>query len=161
MSLLRVDALTQRCPYHVLNVQILDLLQREGFIRGFKVDGSKIEILLKYYRGAPVRRRRKGSFTLSKRAAPFLFCFKLLSTAPPSCPLLRRPPQRLVLFLCSSSCSIPPCPSVLVPRDWYTGESPDRSTYLTMRFVILPFYPSPSILVFGSPRKSLATRLST
>ncbi|KAL8269644.1 hypothetical protein Esti_006399 [Eimeria stiedai] len=56
VSLLRPDRQQQRCPYHVLNVQILSLLQKEGFIRGFAVNGNKIDILLKHYQGAPVIR---------------------------------------------------------------------------------------------------------
>eukprot|EP00920_Eleutheroschizon_duboscqi_P031610 GHVT01076220.1.p1 GENE.GHVT01076220.1~~GHVT01076220.1.p1 ORF type:complete len:130 (-),score=14.02 GHVT01076220.1:787-1176(-) len=56
VALLRTEALTQRCPYHPLNVYILDLLQREGYVRGFRVDGAKISILLKHYQGAPVIR---------------------------------------------------------------------------------------------------------
>ena len=59
VSLLRPDRLQQRCPYHVLNVQILSLLQKEGFIRGFAVNGAKIDILLKHYQGAPVSKETK------------------------------------------------------------------------------------------------------
>eukprot|EP00922_Rhytidocystis_sp_ex-Travisia-forbesii_P064572 GHVS01095931.1.p1 GENE.GHVS01095931.1~~GHVS01095931.1.p1 ORF type:complete len:149 (-),score=35.43 GHVS01095931.1:103-498(-) len=58
VSLLRSTAASQRCPFHPLNVQILELLQQEGFIRGFVVDGAKIQVLLKYHYGgtAPVIR---------------------------------------------------------------------------------------------------------
>lgn len=55
-ALLRPERLQQNCPYHVLNVQILSLLQQEGLIRGFSVNGGKINILLKHYQGAPVIR---------------------------------------------------------------------------------------------------------
>ncbi|KAF8819341.1 putative ribosomal protein S8 [Cardiosporidium cionae] len=55
-SLLRCTSSTQRCPFHVLNVQVLQLLQAEGYIRGFCVEGTKINILLKYFQGAPVIR---------------------------------------------------------------------------------------------------------
>ncbi|GAB64807.1 30S ribosomal protein S8 [Plasmodium cynomolgi strain B] len=51
VSLLRTDAMTQKCPFHVLNVQILELLQKEGLIRGFSIKGTKIDILLKHYKG--------------------------------------------------------------------------------------------------------------
>lgn len=54
VPLLRTDAQTQWCPFHVLNVQILQLLLKEGYIRGYQVYGSKINILLKHYKGAPV-----------------------------------------------------------------------------------------------------------
>ncbi|KAF8822787.1 putative ribosomal protein S8 [Cardiosporidium cionae] len=53
-SLLRCTTSTQRCPFHVLNIQVLQLLQTEGYIRGFCVEGTKINILLKFYQGAPV-----------------------------------------------------------------------------------------------------------
>ncbi|CDO63641.1 putative mitochondrial ribosomal protein S8 precursor [Plasmodium gaboni] len=56
VSLLRTDSMTQKCPFHVLNVQILELLQKEGLIRGFSIKGTKIDILLKHYKGAPVIR---------------------------------------------------------------------------------------------------------
>jgi len=56
VSLLRTWALQQKTPYHQLNVHILELLQKEGYIRGFRVEGTKINILLKHYQGAPVIR---------------------------------------------------------------------------------------------------------
>ncbi|CAK0814105.1 unnamed protein product, partial [Prorocentrum cordatum] len=43
-------------PYHPLCVQILQLLQKEGLIRGFNVEGNRLSILLKHYQGAPVIR---------------------------------------------------------------------------------------------------------
>lgn len=54
--LLRTTVKEQRTPYNKLVVQILDLLQTEGYIRGFRVEEGKIRILLKYYQGAPVIR---------------------------------------------------------------------------------------------------------
>ncbi|ETW43772.1 hypothetical protein PFNF135_01897 [Plasmodium falciparum NF135/5.C10] len=59
VSLLRTDSMTQKCPFHVLNVQILELLQKEGLIRGFSIKGTKIDILLKHYKGAPVSKKKK------------------------------------------------------------------------------------------------------
>ncbi|CEL98499.1 unnamed protein product [Vitrella brassicaformis CCMP3155] len=56
VALLRTKALEQRTVYTPLSVQILDLLTREGYIRGFRVEGIKIRILLKQYQGAPVIR---------------------------------------------------------------------------------------------------------
>eukprot|EP00923_Selenidium_pygospionis_P049408 GHVN01085085.1.p2 GENE.GHVN01085085.1~~GHVN01085085.1.p2 ORF type:complete len:130 (+),score=22.26 GHVN01085085.1:1434-1823(+) len=53
-SLLQPHVVSQFAPYHSLNVRVLDLLQREGYIRGFVVNGSKIKILLKHIQGAPV-----------------------------------------------------------------------------------------------------------
>lgn len=50
--LLRTTAKEQKTPYNKLVVQILDLLQTEGYVRGFRVEGGKIRILLKYYQGA-------------------------------------------------------------------------------------------------------------
>ena len=51
----------QRAPYHPLNVQILTLLQKEGYIRGFVVENNKISILLKHYQGAPVIRQARST----------------------------------------------------------------------------------------------------
>ncbi|KAK1939661.1 putative 30S ribosomal protein S8 [Babesia divergens] len=56
VPLLRTDAQSQWCQFHVLNVQILQLLLNEGFIRGYSVHGDRINILLKHYKGAPVIR---------------------------------------------------------------------------------------------------------
>ncbi|KAF4683941.1 hypothetical protein FOZ60_008411 [Perkinsus olseni] len=55
-SLLTATAPVQRCPYSTMNVHLLKLLQREGFIRGFVVEGNRINILLKRYQFAPVIR---------------------------------------------------------------------------------------------------------
>ena len=55
-SLLRTQTAVQRAPYHPLNCQILSLLLKEGFIRGYTVEGNRINILLKHYQGAPVIR---------------------------------------------------------------------------------------------------------
>ncbi|KAK1441838.1 hypothetical protein BgAZ_501700 [Babesia gibsoni] len=56
VPLLRTDAQSQWCQFHILNVQILQLLLNEGFIRGYAVHGDRINILLKHYKGAPVIR---------------------------------------------------------------------------------------------------------
>ncbi|BAM39690.1 30S ribosomal protein S8 [Theileria orientalis strain Shintoku] len=56
VPLLKTDAQNQWCRYHVLNVQILQLLLKEGYIRGYSVHGDRINILLKHYKGAPVIR---------------------------------------------------------------------------------------------------------
>ena len=53
-SLLRTDVQVQRAPYHPINIQVLSLLAREGFIRGYALEGNRINILLKHYLGAPV-----------------------------------------------------------------------------------------------------------
>ena len=53
-SLLKTDLQIQRAPYHPLNIQALNLLAREGLIRGYAVEGNRINILLKHYLGAPV-----------------------------------------------------------------------------------------------------------
>merc|ERR1712182_71352 len=55
-SLLKTQAALQRTPYHPFCAQILHLLQKEGLIRGFNVEGNKITVLLKHYQGAPVIR---------------------------------------------------------------------------------------------------------
>lgn len=39
-----------------MNIAILDVLQREGLIRGFTVEGNRVNVLLKRYLGAPVIR---------------------------------------------------------------------------------------------------------
>merc|ERR1712194_682043 len=46
-ALLKTQAAHQRTPYHPLCIQILDLMQKEGLVRGFNVEGNKISILLK------------------------------------------------------------------------------------------------------------------
>mmetsp|Transcript_50150 Transcript_50150/g.119394 ORF Transcript_50150/g.119394 Transcript_50150/m.119394 type:complete len:130 (-) Transcript_50150:133-522(-) len=56
-SLLKTTAAVQRTPYHPFCVQILQLLQKEGLVRGFNVEGNRITILLKHYQGAPVIRQ--------------------------------------------------------------------------------------------------------
>jgi len=53
-SLIKTDVHVQRAPYHSLNIQALELLSREGLIRGYVVEGNRINILLKQYLGAPV-----------------------------------------------------------------------------------------------------------
>jgi ribosomal protein S8 len=53
-SLLKTEVQVQRAPYHPLNVQVLNILVREGLIRGFVVEGNRLNILLKHYLGAPV-----------------------------------------------------------------------------------------------------------
>ena len=55
-SLLKVNVKQQRAVYHPLNIQILKLLENEGYLRGFTVEGNRIHILLKHYQGAPVIR---------------------------------------------------------------------------------------------------------
>jgi len=55
-SLLKTTVAVQRAPYHPLNVSILSVLQKEGLVRGFVVEGNRINILLKHYMGAPVIR---------------------------------------------------------------------------------------------------------
>jgi ribosomal protein S8 len=55
-SLLKTTVSVQRAPYHPLNIQALNVLQNEGLIRGFVVEGNRINILLKHYLGAPVIR---------------------------------------------------------------------------------------------------------
>jgi ribosomal protein S8 len=44
----------QRAPYHPLNVSILSVLQKEGLIRGFVVEGNRLNILLKHYMGTSI-----------------------------------------------------------------------------------------------------------
>uniref|UniRef100_A0A0G4F779 30S ribosomal protein S8, chloroplastic n=1 Tax=Chromera velia CCMP2878 TaxID=1169474 RepID=A0A0G4F779_9ALVE len=56
VSLMKTEALEQKCVFTPFNVQILNLLTREGYIRGFRAEGRKIRILLKHYQGAPVIR---------------------------------------------------------------------------------------------------------
>ena len=55
-SLLKTTVAVQRAPYDPLNVSILSVLQKEGLIRGFVVEGNRLNILLKHYMGAPVIR---------------------------------------------------------------------------------------------------------
>ena len=55
-SLLKTTVSVQRAPYTPLIVKALSVLQREGLIRGFVVEGNRINILLKHYQGAPVIR---------------------------------------------------------------------------------------------------------
>ncbi|CAK0814104.1 unnamed protein product, partial [Prorocentrum cordatum] len=55
-ALMKPEVALQRTPYHPLCVQILQLLQKEGLIRGFNVEGNRLSILLKHYQGAPVIR---------------------------------------------------------------------------------------------------------
>mmetsp|Transcript_14574 Transcript_14574/g.28712 ORF Transcript_14574/g.28712 Transcript_14574/m.28712 type:complete len:130 (+) Transcript_14574:51-440(+) len=56
-ALLNTTHSLRRTPYHPLCVQICQLLQKEGLIRGFTVEGNRISILLKHYQGAPVIRQ--------------------------------------------------------------------------------------------------------
>jgi ribosomal protein S8 len=53
-SLLKTDMQLQRSPYHPLTVQALQLLARHGLVRGFCIEGNRINIFLKNYSGAPV-----------------------------------------------------------------------------------------------------------
>lgn len=55
-SLLQTTKQLARSPYHPLCVQILNCLQKHGYIRGFTVEGNRLNILLKHYQGAPVIR---------------------------------------------------------------------------------------------------------
>ncbi|CAJ1400293.1 unnamed protein product [Effrenium voratum] len=55
-SLLKTQAAHQRTPYHPFCAQILQLMLKEGLIRGYTVEGNRITILLKHYQGAPVIR---------------------------------------------------------------------------------------------------------
>lgn len=56
VPLMRTMAAEQKCSYHPMSVEVLNILQNEGYIRGFRVEGSKMRILLKHYQGAPVIR---------------------------------------------------------------------------------------------------------
>eukprot|EP01067_Filipodium_phascolosomae_P001685 Filipodium_phascolosomae@DN2088_c0_g1_i1.p1 len=56
VPLLNTTSPVRRCPFHELNVHILNVVLKEGYIRGFTVEGNKIHILLKHYQGAPVIR---------------------------------------------------------------------------------------------------------
>jgi ribosomal protein S8 len=56
-SLLKSNVLVQRAPYSDLSVQVLSVMQQNGFIRGFVVEQNRINILLKHYLGAPVIRQ--------------------------------------------------------------------------------------------------------
>jgi ribosomal protein S8 len=53
-SLLKTEVQVQRAPYHPLNIHALNLLVREGLVRGYVVEGNRVNILLKHYLGAPV-----------------------------------------------------------------------------------------------------------
>mmetsp|Transcript_122367 Transcript_122367/g.391495 ORF Transcript_122367/g.391495 Transcript_122367/m.391495 type:complete len:130 (+) Transcript_122367:115-504(+) len=55
-SLLKTQAAMQRTPYHPFCCQILQLMVKEGLVRGYTVEGNKISVLLKHYQGAPVIR---------------------------------------------------------------------------------------------------------
>ncbi|CAK9041055.1 Ribosomal protein S8 [Durusdinium trenchii] len=55
-SLLKTQAAQQRTPYHPFCCQILQLMLKEGLIRGYTVEGNRITVLLKHYQGAPVIR---------------------------------------------------------------------------------------------------------
>lgn len=50
-ALLKTNVKEQKTPFHPLVVKICDVLQREGLIRGFRVEEGKVRILLKYYQG--------------------------------------------------------------------------------------------------------------
>ncbi|XP_953568.1 30S ribosomal protein S8, putative [Theileria annulata] len=56
IPLMKTDTYNQWCRYHILNVQILQLLLNEGYIRGYSIHGDRINILLKHYKGSPVIR---------------------------------------------------------------------------------------------------------
>ena len=53
-SLLKTNTQVQRAPYHYASVHVLQVLQREGLIRGFAIEGNRINIMLKHYLGSPV-----------------------------------------------------------------------------------------------------------
>ena len=53
-SLLKTDVLVQRAPYHPLVAGALDVLSREGLIRGYVIEGNRVNVLLKNYLGCPV-----------------------------------------------------------------------------------------------------------
>lgn len=55
-SLLKTNQNIARAPFHSLNVDILHCMQKHGLVRGFTVEGNRINILLKQYQGAPVIR---------------------------------------------------------------------------------------------------------
>ena len=63
---------TVRSPSSKLRIRVLDVLQDEGFIRGYEVidsgDGKpEIEISLKYHEGSPVIRELKRVSTPGRR----------------------------------------------------------------------------------------------
>ncbi len=82
-SLLKTTVSVQRAPYHALNIQALNVLQKEGLIRGFVVEGNRINILLKHYLGAPVIR---DVTVVSRPVAKYSCLLMSSSDEPPSIP---------------------------------------------------------------------------
>ena len=55
-------------PASKLRANVLDVLQREGFIRGYEsAEGAELRIELKYHEGHPVNRERRGAGDQSAR----------------------------------------------------------------------------------------------
>eukprot|EP00392_Amoebophrya_sp_AT5.2_P007897 g7916.t1 len=55
-ALLKTQQAIARTPYNEMCVSILNVLQKQGLIRGFTAEGNRLNILLKHYQGAPVIR---------------------------------------------------------------------------------------------------------